>query len=105
GSREPTALAGLRTLIDLDLDVAHAPQIGGLDAEVAARRLHALPLPVLVVCEPDRPALARRRHREPAVAFDARGEEIFRRRAERDARVIDRPVPHRLAEAEARDHD
>ena len=48
GAREPSALAGLGALVDLDLDVAHAAQIGGVDAEVPARRLQALPRHVLV---------------------------------------------------------
>ena len=102
GAREPPALAGLGALVDLDLDVAHAAQVGGVDAEVPARRLHALPRHVLVAGEADRPALARRRHREPGVALDARDQEVLGRRAERDAGVAHRPVPDRLAEAEAR---
>src|SRR6185503_750199 len=102
GAREATALAGLRTLIDLDLDVAHLAQVGGVDAEVTARRLQTLPAHVLGG-EPQRSAFARRGHRQAGVPLDARAQEVFRRRTQRDARVADRSVPDGLAETEARE--
>ena len=105
GAGETAALAGLGALVDLDLDVAHLAQVGAGDAEVTGGGLQALPLHVLVGGEPQRAALARRRHAQAGAALDAGHEELLAGRAQRGRRVRDRAVPDRLADAEAGEHE
>ncbi len=105
GAGQAAALAGLGALVDLDLDVAHAAQVGAGDAEVAAGRLQALPAHVGVGGQPQRAALARRGHGQPGRALDAGDQVVLGGRPERGRGVADGPVPDRLAHAEAAHHE